>query len=387
MFKTKNQEQFISVPFRYPVVFSRDVFALDNDIVLNVLAPGRARLMVFADEGVQNSVANFSEKIEKWVKHNSEKVELVAPVQKVIGGEQIKNDLEILDRVGRLAMETSFCRHSYILIIGGGAVLDAVGFAAATVHRGIRQIRFPSTTLSQDDSGVGVKCGVNRFGQKNYYGTFAPPFAVVNDLNLLNTQPQRDWLAGVSEAFKVAIIEDAEFLNYMLKNAEALPARDESVMERVVIRSAQLHLEHIKTSGDPFEAGQSRPLDFGHWVAHKLETLSDHSLRHGEAVSIGMAVDLQIAAGLGLVSKPEAQDVSDGLMRAGLPVWSDLLLATDSNEKLLIWEGLEEFRAHLGGALTLAMPNGLGRKTDIHSLSYNEVVRAVNALQVWYESI
>ena len=93
-----------------------------------------------------------------------------------------------------------------MVAIGGGAVLDAVGYAAATAHRGVRLIRVPTTVLSQDDSAVGVKNGINAFGKKNFVGSFAPPHAVLNDFDLLRTLQDRDWRAGISEAVKVALL-------------------------------------------------------------------------------------------------------------------------------------------------------------------------------------
>ena len=148
-----------------------------------------------------------------------------------------------------------------------------------------------ATVLAQDDSAVGVKNGINAFGQKNYLGTFTPPFAVVNDSSFLATLSDRDWCGGLSEAVKAALIKDHTFFEDIEERAAALAARDMTAMEHVVRRSAALHLQHIATAGDPFEMGSSRPLDFGHWAAHKLERLTSHQLRHGEAVAIGIALD------------------------------------------------------------------------------------------------
>jgi 3-dehydroquinate synthase len=196
-----------------------------------------------------------------------------------------------------------------VLGIGGGAVLDMVGYAAATAHRGIRLIRVPTTVLAQNDSGVGVKNGINAFGKKNFLGTFAPPYAVLNDIDFLTTLDDRDWRSGIAEAVKVALIKDANFFEFITTNAKALARRDMDSMQHLVYRCAQLHLNHIANSGDPFEKGSSRPLDFGHWAAHKLEQLTHYNLRHGEAVAIGIALDTTYSYMAGMLSRSDWQQV------------------------------------------------------------------------------
>ncbi len=177
----------------------------------------------------------------------------------------------------------------------------------ATAHRGIRHVRFPTTTLSQGDGGVGVKNGVNYFGKKNWVGTFAVPYAVVNDFAFLDTLPAREKRCGLIEAIKVALIRDADFFLWLEKHVEDLAALKPSVVEQAVQRSAELHVEHIATNGDPFEQGSARPLDFGHWAAHKLEQASGFKVAHGEAVAIGMAVDLLYSVKAGILDAATAR--------------------------------------------------------------------------------
>lgn len=128
-----------------------------------------------------------------------------------------------------------------------------VGFVTALVHRGLRLVRMPTTVLAQNDAGVGVKNGMNEHGVKNFLGTFAPPFAVVNDAAFLETLPDEHWRGGISEAFKVAIIKDRAFFEFLVRSAPRLRAREANAMEALVKRCAVLHLEHIASSGDPFE--------------------------------------------------------------------------------------------------------------------------------------
>ncbi len=375
---TSHQE--LRVPFSYDVIFTRHVFASGNDTLAGVVEGSPARVVFFLDGGLVEARPTLPAEIRAWCDANVSTVDLAAPVQVVPGGEEVKNDLRILDKLGSLAVEIGLCRHSHVVIVGGGAVLDAVGFAASLIHRGIRQIRVPTTVLAQGDSGVGVKNGVNRFGQKNFFGVFAPPRAVINDAEMLTTLASRDWTSGIAEAFKVALIKDREFLELLSESAVRLAARDLDAMEQVVNRAALLHLDHIAKGGDAFETGSGRPLDFGHWSAHRLETMTDYALSHGEAVAIGIALDLFAAVEMGRVTSEDWVCVLDAMERCGLELWHDALARRDRNGRLEVLAGLPQFREHLGGELTLAMPNGLGRTSDIHELPEELVERAVEAL-------
>ncbi len=203
----------------------------------------------------------------------------------------MKNDPLYVAILHQAMQAAGLCRHSYVAAVGGGALIDTVGFAAATAHRGIRLLRVPTTVLAQADAAIGVKNSVNAMGQKNFLGVFTPPAAVLNDFAFLSTLSQKDWIGGVAEAVKVALIKDAAFFTFLERRARALARRDLPAMRQVIYRCAALHLDHIASGGDPFEQGNSRPLDFGHWAAHRLELLSGFELGHGEAVAIGLALD------------------------------------------------------------------------------------------------
>src|SRR5204862_5030044 len=137
------------------------------------------------------------------------------PPKIVPGGERAKQSPALIAALHADLQRLGIDRQSFVVAIGGGALLDAVGYAAATAHRGVRLVRVPTTVLAQSDSGVGVKNGVNAFASKNFVGTFAPPFATVNDSSFLPTLPQRQWCGGLAEAVKVALLKDAHFLRYL----------------------------------------------------------------------------------------------------------------------------------------------------------------------------
>jgi 3-dehydroquinate synthase len=314
-------------------------------------------------------------------------VKLVGAPMVVPGGEAVKNDLLFVQRMTHQFQRFELCRHSFVFAVGGGAVLDAVGLAAGVFHRGIRLIRVPTTVLSQNDSGVGVKNGVNLDGVKNMIGCFAPPYAVFSDTLFLKTLLNRDWLGGLSEAFKVAVIKDITLLGEIEVLAPKLVARDLDAMERICIRCAQIHLDHIRTAGDPFELGSSRPLDFGHWSAHKLESMTHNEIRHGEAVAIGIALDCAIAERMGLLTAAERDRVIRVLKACNLDLWHPLLGKRNSTTgNLTLVDGLEEFRQHLGGRLTLALPQGLGHKTEIYALPAEHVAAGIEFLRHLHEN-
>jgi 3-dehydroquinate synthase len=379
--------QRVHVTFEFPVVFTTGVFEVSNSVLRDLVAaqpdPAPADAVIVVDDGVLRAHAGLAEQISRYFEHHADVLMLGGPVLSIPGGEPSKNDARTLDRVHELIHRAALCRHSYVIAIGGGAVLDAVGYAAATAHRGIRLIRVPTTVLSQDDSAVGVKNGVNGFNKKNYFGTFAPPFAVINDSAFLRTLEDRDWLSGVTEAIKAALIKDAAFFARLEELAPRLTARDPEAMAEVVRRSATLHLHHISSGGDPFELGSSRPLDFGHWAAHRLEHLTAHRIRHGEAVAIGIALDCTYACLMGHLSVPDWQRIVNLLLAMGqnvyVPELGAHLEAPDHPRSVL--RGLAEFREHLGGELTIMMLGGIGRAFDVHTVRTEVMIRSVEILK------
>jgi 3-dehydroquinate synthase len=363
-------EQVFSVSYTYPVAFTRNLFepanALFEETVLRE-GEGPHKLIAFVDKGVASAHPDLCKNISSYCEARTG-LDLVRSPTVVTGGEAIKNDYHLVMEILDTILEYRLCRHSFVVAVGGGAALDAIGFAASLVHRGLRVIRVPTTVLAQNDAGVGVKTGMNLHGGKNTIGTFHPPFAVLNDSQFLTTLSDRDWRGGIAEAFKVAIIKDAVFFDALCEDAERLCNRDLEAMERLIQRCAELHLEHIRTEGDPFEYGKARPLDFGHWSAHKLETMSRYEVGHGEAVGIGIALDSYYAAQKGWISATERDRILDGLYKAGLKLWHPLLQRRLGDGTLELLGGLDDFREHLGGKLCVTFPHELGRRIEVHTV-------------------
>jgi 3-dehydroquinate synthase len=381
-------KQDVRVSFQYPVSFTSDLFHPDNSVLRDTVALGHERawaskLFAVIDGGVAKHRPDLGAQIESYCRRFPDALQLVSPPLVVVGGEGVKNDPAYVAAVHDAINEFRIDRHSYVIAVGGGAVLDMVGYATGTAHRGVRLIRVPTTVLSQNDSGIGVKNSVNAYGKKNFLGTFAPPFAVLNDATFLTTLDDRDWRSGISEAIKVALLKDPEFFGFIEQHATALVSRDMPTMEWLVYRCAELHLEHIATSGDPFEMGSSRPLDFGHWSAHKLEQLSGYALRHGEAVSIGLALDSTYAHRVGMLSAREWQRVINVLLALDLPIFTSELEQhlNAPNDSRSVLSGLAEFREHLGGELTIMLLNGIGSGIEVHEMDLEHVRASVDILK------
>lgn len=368
-------QQTFSVPFRYQVFFTEDIFHVKNPLFAEtVRSRHRPKVFFVIDEGVHQAHPQLLAQISEYTTAHTDSFSLPAEPLIVPGGEQVKNDQQYFQQILDATHSHGIDRHSFIVAVGGGAVLDMAGFATAVAHRGIRHIRIPTTVLSQNDSGIGVKNGINAYGKKNYLGTFAPPYAVLNDSGFLNTLEERDWRSGISEAVKVALIKDKAFFEWLENHVDALVDREMKPMEDLIYRCAELHLQHI-AGGDPFESGSARPLDFGHWAAHKLEHLTDYQLRHGEAVAIGIILDATYSFLQGMISEVELQRIVQLHGKLGFAFHVPEL----SGAHLL--KGLEEFREHLGGELTITLLQGIGHGVEVHEMDHDRILQAVEKLK------
>ena len=377
-------ERQISVTYRHRVRFTQQVFATDNCTLRDILADGQSdrphKVLMVMDEALCRAQPSLVDSVLAYFERHNDCLKLVCDPMQFEGGERTKNSYFHVSEIHSKVEMHHIDRHSYVIAVGGGALLDMAGLASSTAHRGVRHVRIPSTTLSQADSGVGVKNGINAFGKKNFIGAFAPPFAVINDFDLLSSLSDRDKRNGYIEAVKVALIRDRKFYDWIESEAEALAAFSPEPMRRLIHRCAELHINHIATSGDPFEFGSARPLDFGHWAAHKLEQISEYRIRHGEAVAIGIALDCIYARDMGFLKDSDCDRILRLLERLGFSLWSNDLLQEDEEGKLVVIEGLEEFREHLGGRLTITLLRNVGEGFEVHEMNLPKVFNAIHEL-------
>jgi len=374
-------QQEFTIRYDYPVYFTERVFDRDNPVFEHALARREAgkrhRFAVFLDANVAASWPALAHEIAAYAQARADTLELVGHPEIVPAGEQVKNDFALVSRLQQRLGELAIDRHSYVVAVGGGALLDMVGYVASTTHRGVRHVRVPTTVLAQNDSGVGVRNGINAFGKKNFLGCFAPPRAVLNDLAFLRTLHPRDRISGIAEAVKVALIRDAVFFDWLEANVEALREFAPEPTARMIRRCAELHMRQIAHGGDPFESGSGRPLDYGHWSAHKLEALTAHELRHGEAVAIGVTLDTRYSVQVGMLPAGAEDRVYRLFKRLGFHLWHPAMDSRGDRGRRLILDGIEEFREHLGGDLTVTMLRGIGRGEEVYSLDRDQIVQAM----------
>lgn len=369
----------IPLVFQHRIVFTRRAFALDNPELAGLLAAGGGRrVLVLLEDAVAAAWPGLQEAIGGYLRRLDLEFcgVLLHP-----GGEAVKADDSLVGQWWQMIDRHHLDRHSYVLAIGGGAFLDVAGFAAATAHRGVRMVRFPTTTLSQADSGVGVKCGINAFGKKNWVGSFAVPFAVINDFDLLASQAPETNRAGLIEAIKVALVKDRSFFDWIEAHLPELGRLEFPALAYCVEHSALLHARHIAGGGDPFESGSSRPLDFGHWAAHKLEALTNYQLSHAPAVAIGVALDTLYSVHSGLLAPELGERILAVLHGLGMATYHPALDWTDDTGRRPVLTGLDEFREHLGGELTVLLLSGLGTGVNVHHLDHGLLVRCIGELR------
>ena len=373
VYRVKQQFQ---VTYRYPVLFTSHAFNETNPVLSQVLEDSGCidcRVFPVIDENVEKYHPGWYQNLSNYLGHC--RVGELLPSLTFPGGEAAKQSAELIEQIYQIVADHRIDRHSIILAIGGGAVLDAVGYAAATAHRGIRLIRMPTTVLAQNDAGIGVKNCVNFQGRKNFVGSFAPPMAVINDASFLESLLPRDKRSGIAEAVKVALIRDKDFFHNMQSQRKELAHFEPRPMQEMIRRCAELHLHHIASTGDPFEMGSARPLDYGHWSAHKLEELSRHSLRHGEAVAIGITLDAIYSQRLGLLDESGLSSIISLLMDLGFKLDEPVL------EYLDVEQALAEFQEHLGGNLCITLLKGIGKAVEVNHIDVPLMQNCVDALR------
>lgn len=376
-------EEF-QISYRHQVTFTGQVFAPENLLLATTIrecsSAETPRVFLVADADVMAANSGLDGQITAYFERQGDAMHYLGCLE-LPGGEQLKNEARYLEQLYRVIEEKKLCRHSFIIALGGGALLDLVGFAASTAHRGIRHIRLPSTSLSQGDGGCGVKNGINYFGKKNFIGTFTPPAAVINDVDLLKTLPEPRLIDGYIEAIKVALIKDLDFFESIEGQAGAILQRDFFVIRQVLEASARHHVLHIARNGDPFELSSSRPLDFGHWSAHKLEVLSDYQLSHGEAVAIGIALDSVYSHRQGFLSQSELDRILKLIQKFGFRIYHERLSQRSSGGEYEILLGLEEFREHMGGVLTIPLLRAIGEQFEVHEMDTDVLVESIEGLR------
>jgi 3-dehydroquinate synthase len=272
-------------------------------------------------------------------------------------GERTKS-LRSVSRILDELVRRKFERRSTLVALGGGVIGDVTGFAAAIYLRGIPFIQVPTSLVAQVDSSVGGKTGVDHPLGKNLIGAFHQPLAVLADTGTLRTLPAREWIAGLAEVIKYGVIADEPFFDFLERNIERILRHEEDAVSRVIARSCEIKAQVV--SEDERESDRRRILNFGHTIAHALETLSRYrGLIHGEAVAIGMIQEAEIASRLGLCGMEVVERIRRLVRKAGLP--TEMPRVSFS----ALWDAMQTDKKVAQGTIYCAMPTRIGDVTIV----------------------
>ena len=385
--------QDIQVAFRYDVHFVTDAFRPGNDLLGRILGAGqrsawRKKILPVIDEGLLPHYPDLRERIQAYfAQWGGADALILHPPVLAPAGEAAKNDPALVGELHAAIRQGGLCRHSFVLAIGGGSVLDLAGYAAATAHRGVRLVRMPTTVLAQNDSGVGVKNSVNALRAKNFLGTFAPPYAVVNDFSFLASLSDRDWRSGMAEAVKVALVKDAAFFGELETEAERLapPPAGRG-------RHATAHLPVRRAASGPYRR-LGGPFRDGKLPSPRLRTLgraptgATHGLRAAARGSGGHRHRPRRRAYshlCGLLSERDRNRTLDLIETMGFRLYAPEIgeRLKDPDHPRSIFQGLEAFREHLGGTLTIMLLAGVGRGVEVHEVDlalYRQAIALLGA--------
>jgi 3-dehydroquinate synthase len=283
----------------------------------------------------------------------------------------------IMDELAR----SQLGRRDILIAVGGGVVIDTAGWVASSYMRGIPYINVPTTLLAQVDAAIGGKVAVDHATAKNLIGAFYEPQAVVSCVSYLSTLDPRHIRAGMAEAIKAAVIASPELFDYIERHLSSILALDPECVRRLVHGASVIKCRLVER--DPYEADLCRALNFGHAIAHAIETATGYGpVLHGEAVSVGMAVDLTIAVTRGLLSRATAERVFCVLAAADLPVALEDLRCLPPTEQVIA--GLAKVRQIRDGSLRFVLPTDLGSVVIADDVTEGEIAAALaEPAQVW----
>ena len=295
-------------------------------------------------------------------------------VQSVIlpDGEEFKK-LETLNKVFDALLEAKFDRTSTLIALGGGVIGDITGFAAASYQRGVGFIQVPTTLLSQVDSSVGGKTGINHELGKNMIGAFYQPKAVIIDVNTLDTLSNQEFSAGMAEVIKYGLLGNADFLSMLEANIESIMARKKDLIIEVIFNCCQDKARIVEL--DEFEKGKRALLNLGHTFGHGIENAFGYgNYLHGEAVSIGMVMAAKLSKDEGNLSHEETLRVESILSKADLPI---SINKTIDSETLITAMSLD--KKSIDGKIRLVLLKSLGDSYLTDSYSNEDFMKVVNS--------
>ncbi len=286
-------------------------------------------------------------------------------------GEEYKNFKQVYDILTGL-LKLRLDRRSAVVALGGGVIGDIACFVASIYMRGIACVQVPTTLLSQVDSSVGGKTGVNHELGKNMIGTFYQPSLVWIDTDVLRTLPEREFVAGLAEVIKYGVIRDSELFDYLSMNGDAILDQDAETLSHIIRRSCEIKADIV--SEDEREAGIRAVLNFGHTVGHAVETVTEYvRYLHGEAVAMGMCYEAELARIKGLADTKTVMDICSIIKRFRLPG-----RIPDDIQRRSMLDSMRLDKKAVGGDLRFILPDKIGSVRIEKDISQESVLEALH---------
>lgn len=358
--------------FSFEVVFDKNIFELSNPIIKHY-CDQRKCLVIISETIKQLYFSEIDSYFRTFCKDNYKIITIKTTEQ----NKNIQNVLQIC----KLGKDFGLDRKSLMVAIGGGILLDIVGFSSSMFKRRLDYLRIPTTLLGQIDAGIGIKTGVNFDGTKNYIGSFYPSIATINDISLLKTLPREHLLCGLAEIIKMAIIVDGNLFNMIESSYVDLIKfryqKDFKIATEINMRAVNLMLEILHENF--YENKLERLVDFGHTFSPFIEEYSNFEINHGLAVAMDIAISTEISLLTNNISLEARNRILSLLLQVGYELYNDQTFLPD-----LMWDSLDIIILHRGRKLNLVIPTDVGRAcfiNDIEKISPQLLKKAFNNLQ------
>lgn len=347
----------------YDIAFC-DSFALLADELKKINAP--EKLLIVTDTNVEKL---YADEVNKILNNAGFKSCIYA----FPAGEENKTMDTILGICGA-CIENGLDRKSMIVALGGGVVGDMAGFAAAIYMRGIDFVQIPTTLLSQSDSSVGGKTGIDFMESKNILGSFHQPRLVYINVNTLKTLPEIQFISGMGEVIKHGIIRDREFYGFIKNNPEKIKSLDSATLIEMAKRNCGIKAEVVEA--DEKESGLRAILNFGHTIGHAVESAMNFTMTHGECVGLGMAAVCRIAQKRGMISEGILQDIERVMTSYGFKVKENI------PDAKTIYAFMQKDKKKANGKLNFVLPTAIGEVVRVLDVTEAEIFDAIEYISM-----
>lgn len=355
------------LPVNFTIHYSNDIFNPKN---LDLIAYGTSKRRLVVIDKTVNEL--YGESLKKYFEAICFDLKL-----KVIDATEENKDWKHTEEILKFFEDEGALRRETIVVIGGGVLLDLVGFCCSIYRRGIPYVKVPTTLLAIVDASVGVKVAANHFGRRNRIGAYYPPVATLIDKTFISTQSEREIVNGLAEIFKLALIKSEELFELLENNYDQL-LREKFQLGAIPVRVINMAITGMIDELQPnlWEKDLERPVDFGHTFSPIIEMSNIQTLKHGEAVVLDCLLSSCISFNRGFLTEDELKRIFNTAKNLKLPTWH-----RDFGNKELVLTALEDTMRHRNGNQYIPIPIGIGRCVIINNLKEDELISAMNTFE------